>query len=55
MDILKRLSNLERRVFGKASSEQFKKPQEKADDQPDEQAHDIEDVIISESTTQSTD
>ncbi len=55
MDILKRLSNLERRVFGKASSEQFKKPQEKADDQPDEQAHDIEDVIISENTTQSTD
>lgn len=47
MDILKRLSNLERRVFGKASSEQFKKSEE--------QANDIEDVIISENTTQSTD
>lgn len=48
MDILKRLSNLERRVFG-ASSDQFKRNQEKIDDKPEE----VEDVIVKESSSQS--
>lgn len=47
MDILKRLSNLERRVFG-ASSDQFKRNQEKIDDKPEE----VEDVIVKESSSQ---
>ena len=48
MDILKRLSNLERRVFG-ASSEQFKKNKEADNDKAEE----VEDVIIKENSTQS--
>lgn len=48
MDILKRLSNLERRVFG-ASSDQFKRNQGKIDDKPEE----VEDVIVKESSSQS--
>ena len=48
IDILKRLSNLERRVFG-ASSDQFKRNQEKIDDKPEE----VEDVIVKESSSQS--
>lgn len=48
MDILKRLSNLERRVFG-ASSEQFKKNKEADNDKAEE----VEDVIVKENSTQS--
>ncbi|WP_258088195.1 cell division regulator GpsB [Weissella fangxianensis] len=51
MDILKRLSNLERRVFG-ASSEQFKKNKE-ADNADDDKAEEVEDVIVKENSTQS--
>lgn len=52
MDILKRLSNLERRVFG-ASSEQFKKNKEADGADNDDKAEEVEDVIIKENSTQS--
>ena len=52
MDILKRLSNLERRVFG-ASSEQFKKNKEADGADNDDKAEEVEDVIVKENSTQS--
>src|SRR5699024_21454 len=48
MDILKRLSNLERRVFG-ASSEHFKKNKEADNDKAEE----VEGVIVKDNSTQS--
>ena len=52
MDILKRLSNLERRVFG-ASSEQFKKNKEADGADNDDKAEEVEDVIVKENSKQS--